>query len=173
MKPATPGCTPCSSACSSLRSESRVKKNGPFGPFLSGVELYFELFGFSSLLPAGEDGWVFVALELAWPGLVEPAPAVLAPAEAPPFIISLNSLRLSCPSLFLSALSKSYCAPARPEPLAPPDADDDLSSRLALAPPDALPPLAPAEALPPAELLPLCDVEGFACVSLGFLVSCA
>ena len=31
----------------------------------------------------------------------------LAPAEALPFIISSHSARLSCPSLFLSALSKS------------------------------------------------------------------
>ena len=126
---------------------------------------YLELFGLSSVLAPEDDGDCgFAVLEPDGAPLVCPAPEPVAPAEAPPFIISLNSLRLSCPSLFLSALSKSNWPPARLEPLAPLEADEE--SRLALASLEALP-------LAPAELLPLCDMEGFACVSLCFLVSCA
>jgi len=86
--------------------------------------------------------------------------AEVEPAEALPLIMSLNSARLSCPSWFLSALSKSSFA-------------------LALAPDEALP-LAPDEALPlepllldPVEGLAAEGVAGFAWTLLLFASSAA
>lgn len=159
-----------------------MKKKRAVWPVFAACRCYFEVFDLSSILPEGAGVCVFAELEPDWLGLVWPAPEVLAPAEAPPFIMSLNSARLSWPSLFLSALSKSYCAPARLEPA---EADEDLSFE-ALAPVEALPlapvevdddlslvaALAPVEAAPP-EALPLCDIEGFAEVSFCFFASCA
>jgi hypothetical protein len=70
-------------------------------------------FGSLPFAPEVEDGFVRSLLPLA--------PAV---ADESPFVIASNSARLSCPSLFLSALSKSRRAapPADAPVLLPEDA---------------------------------------------------
>jgi hypothetical protein len=101
------------------------------------------------------------------------APLLVEPVDADesPFIMASNSARLSCPSLFLSALVKSSRSAPPLDLLAP---AEELPLAL-LASAEELP---PAEALPPAAVLPealllLCDVEGFACASLFFAASLA
>jgi hypothetical protein len=123
---------------------------------------------FGALLLAPDDGVLAWVLE---PPEAEPEddlPLLLAPADddEPAFIMSSNSVRLSCPSLFLSALSKSMRA--EPELDLPAPAE-------ALPPEDALPvaALPPEAALPEDLALLLCDVAGFACASLFFDASFA
>jgi hypothetical protein len=97
--------------------------------------------------------------------------AELEPAEALPFIISSNSARLSCPSWFLSALSKSYLALLLAPDEAPPLVPDE---GLALLPDEALP-LMPVEPLllDPVDGLLVEGVADFASVLLFFASSAA
>jgi hypothetical protein len=118
-----------------------------------------------------EGDWLVLAEDEE--GLLLAEPEVLAPAELPPaeadespFTMASNSERLSCPSLFLSAFSKSRRSAPRLDLLAPADAlppEDALSLLFAVL-------LAPADALPEA-LESLCDIDGFACASLLFLLA--
>jgi hypothetical protein len=93
-------------------------------------------------------------------------------APAPALFIASNSERLSCPSLFVSSLSKSM-PPFAFEPLAPAEA---LPLFGVLLPAEALPLLAallPVEALPEDLASPLCDIDGFAEESLWAFLSSA
>ncbi|HKQ29408.1 MAG TPA: hypothetical protein VJT77_12465 [Burkholderiales bacterium] len=76
-------------------------------------------------VPDVEDGVLLVeeGLDMSLP-LVDPPLA----ADEPPFTMASNSARLSCPSWFLSALSKSMCdEPALLALLPPDEADPELA----------------------------------------------
>jgi hypothetical protein len=101
-------------------------------------------FGSLAFVPEVEDGFVRSLLPLV-------APAV---ADESPFAIASNSARLSCPSLFLSALSKSRrAAPLADAPVLPPEDAE------------------PEELAPEVLALLLCEAGDFAWLSLLFLLA--